>query len=129
MPPVAPALRREALLGQPARSGRFGCLADTGDSQPGRIQLGFVAGELGDMLDHLAAQDVVGFTGSAATARMLRVDPDDPVQNLDGGARYLRAMYDRFRDWRLALAAYNAGAAYAFTRSGTTWSSRKTRVS
>ena len=43
------------------------------------------------------------------TAQLLRVDPDDPLQNLDGGARYLRMMYDRFGDWRLALAAYNAG--------------------
>ena len=44
-----------------------------------------------------------------ATARMLGVNPRDPIQNLDGGARYLRAQYERFRDWRLALAAYNAG--------------------
>ncbi len=43
------------------------------------------------------------------TARMMRVDPHDPVQNLDGGARYLRLQYDAFGDWRLALAAYNAG--------------------
>lgn len=44
-----------------------------------------------------------------ATARYLRVDPNDPGQNLEGGARYLREQYDRFRSWRLALAAYNAG--------------------
>jgi soluble lytic murein transglycosylase-like protein len=43
------------------------------------------------------------------TARMLGVNPDDPLQNLEGGARYLRMMHDRFGDWRLALAAYNAG--------------------
>jgi soluble lytic murein transglycosylase-like protein len=43
------------------------------------------------------------------TARLLRVDPTDPDQNLEGGARYLRMMYDRFGSWRLALAAYNAG--------------------
>ncbi len=43
------------------------------------------------------------------TAALLGVDPHDPHQNLDGGARYLRMMYDRFGDWRLALAAYNAG--------------------
>lgn len=43
------------------------------------------------------------------TAAMLGVNPRDPRQNLDGGARYLRAQYDRFRSWKLALAAYNAG--------------------
>ena len=43
------------------------------------------------------------------TARALGVDPADPGQNLEGGARYLRAQFDRFRSWRLALAAYNAG--------------------
>ena len=44
-----------------------------------------------------------------ATARTLRVDPRDPAQNLDGGARYLAAQYRQFGSWRLALAAYNAG--------------------
>ena len=43
------------------------------------------------------------------TAAQLGVDPDDPIQNLKGGARYLREQYDRFGDWSLALAAYNAG--------------------
>lgn len=43
------------------------------------------------------------------TAQMLRVDPNDPRQNLDGGARYLRMMFDKFGNWQLALAAYNAG--------------------
>lgn len=43
------------------------------------------------------------------TARDLGVDPHDPHENLDGGARYLRKQYETFRDWRLALAAYNAG--------------------
>ncbi len=44
-----------------------------------------------------------------ATARRLRVDPGDPYQNLDGGARYLSRQYRRFKSWPLALAAYNAG--------------------
>ena len=44
-----------------------------------------------------------------ATARKLGVDIRDPLENLDGGARYLRQMFDRFGSWRLALAAYNAG--------------------
>lgn len=43
------------------------------------------------------------------TARDLGVDPNDPIQNLDGSARYLRQQYDTFGDWTNALAAYNAG--------------------
>ncbi|MFY9239808.1 MAG: transglycosylase SLT domain-containing protein [Roseovarius sp.] len=43
------------------------------------------------------------------TAAYLRVDPHDPKQNLEGGARYLAKQYREFGSWRLALAAYNAG--------------------
>lgn len=43
------------------------------------------------------------------TAAKLGVNASDPVQNLHGGARYLRMMYNQFGSWRLALAAYNAG--------------------
>ncbi|HET8678641.1 MAG TPA: lytic transglycosylase domain-containing protein [bacterium] len=43
------------------------------------------------------------------TARGLRVDPRDPRQNIEGGLRYLRQLYDRFKRWDLALAAYHSG--------------------
>jgi hypothetical protein len=45
------------------------------------------------------------------TARRFGVsDPFDPEQNMDGGARYLRWLLDKFNNDRvLALAAYNAG--------------------
>lgn len=60
-----------------------------------------------------AAVSEKGATGLAQlmpeTAEALGVDIADPEANLDGGARYLRQMYDRFGSWDLALAAYNAG--------------------
>jgi soluble lytic murein transglycosylase len=36
-------------------------------------------------------------------------DPFRAEDNVYGGTRYLRAMYDRFGDWERAIAAYNAG--------------------
>lgn len=44
-----------------------------------------------------------------ATAKLLRVDPHDRIENLDGGARYLIAQITEFRTLSLAVAAYNAG--------------------
>jgi soluble lytic murein transglycosylase-like protein len=47
------------------------------------------------------------------TAALLRVDPHDPYQNLQGAARYLYGLLSRFHNsphrYALAFAAYNAG--------------------
>lgn len=43
------------------------------------------------------------------TALGLGVDRFNSAENLSGGARYLRQQIDRFGQFRLALAAYNAG--------------------
>jgi len=54
-----------------------------------------------------------------ATAAELGVDPLDPVQSINGAARYLRRLYDNFQDWQLALAAYNFG--WGNVERGRTW--------
>lgn len=49
------------------------------------------------------------------TAADLGVDPKDPKQNAEAGARYLRSLLEKYKNSadpvRLALAAYNAGPA------------------
>lgn len=52
------------------------------------------------------------------TAAQLGVNPTDPAQNLEGGARYLAMQYRKFGNWRLALAAYNAGPQAVETHGG-----------
>jgi len=47
------------------------------------------------------------------TALLLKVDPYDPEQNMEGGVRYFAFLLDTFKDLDLALIAYNAGPGYA----------------
>ncbi|NBN62288.1 phenylacetic acid degradation bifunctional protein PaaZ [Pannonibacter tanglangensis] len=49
-------------------------IIDSGLLPDGALQL--VSGSIGSMLDHVTAQDVVTFTGSASTGRMLRSHPE-----------------------------------------------------
>ncbi|GAA4529734.1 phenylacetic acid degradation bifunctional protein PaaZ [Amycolatopsis samaneae] len=48
-------------------------IIESGILPEGTVQ--FVAGSVGDLLDHVTAQDLVSFTGSASTARKLRAHP------------------------------------------------------
>lgn len=79
-----------------------------------------------DLLARMAYQEsrfrediINGTTSSAAGARGLMqivprwhpgVDPLDPYAAIDYAARFLRSLYDQFKSWKLAVAAYNAGA-------------------
>ena len=75
-----------------------------------RLLASLVKHESGFRAEARSHAGAVGLTQlMPATARGLGVDPHDPLQNLDGGARYLRSMLDRFGRTELALAAYNAG--------------------
>lgn len=51
----------------------FRMIVDSGILPPGAVQ--FVAGSVGDLLDHLTGQDVISFTGSAETSGRLRDHP------------------------------------------------------
>jgi soluble lytic murein transglycosylase-like protein len=42
-----------------------------------------------------------------ATAAALGVDPTDVNDNIHGGVKYLRQIYDRYGDWTLAVQRYN----------------------
>lgn len=71
---------------------------------------GLVQAESGFRPDVVSHAGAIGLAQlMPGTAEGLGVDPHDPVQNLDGGARYLREQLDRFGSVELALAAYNAG--------------------
>ncbi|MCO6388008.1 phenylacetic acid degradation bifunctional protein PaaZ [Aliihoeflea sp. 40Bstr573] len=52
----------------------FRMIVESGILPEGAVQ--FIAGSTGDLIDRLTCQDVVSFTGSAATASMLRANPN-----------------------------------------------------
>ena len=66
--------------------------------------------ESGGRASAVSSAGAIGLTQlMEATARELGVNPWNPEENLMGGARYLKQMYNKFGRWDLALAAYNAG--------------------
>jgi len=77
---------------------------------PEGLFLKLVQQESGWNPDVVSAKGAVGLAQLMPdTADHLGVDETDPQSNLEGGARYLSMMYERFGSWKLALAAYNAG--------------------
>lgn len=111
--PEAPAQREAALTASPAP---FAPLLDAAAERAGldrKLLQALVAVESGFQAQAVSPAGAAGLTqlmpGTAAEFGVL--DPFDPAENLAGGAAYLAAQIARFRDVRLALAAYNAGPA------------------
>jgi len=74
------------------------------------LLLKVIEAESGGNQDSVSGAGAVGLMQlMPGTARDLGVDPNDPMQNVRGGARYLRQQLDEFGDIPTALAAYNAG--------------------
>jgi hypothetical protein len=75
-----------------------------------RLLAALVWGESEFTPDAVSRSGAIGLTQlMPATAAGLGVDPTDPIQNLDGGARFLASMIRQFGSVELGLAAYNAG--------------------
>lgn len=68
-----PAIVKPATATAYLAEAAFRILIETGKVPPGALQL--VIGPIGDLFDHLTGQDVVSFTGSAATAARLKAHP------------------------------------------------------
>ncbi len=69
--------------------------------------------------DAVSPAGAVGLTQlMPATAAGLGVDPHDPLENLEGGARYLAAQIRRFGSVELGLAVYQAGPAAVAAAGG-----------
>ena len=63
-----------------------------------------------DAISSKGAQGLMQLMPATAT-RFGVIDPFDPAQNIEGGARYLAWLLDEFGSLELALAGYNAGEA------------------
>ena len=68
-----PVIVKPATVTAPVAEAAFRLIVDSAILPDGAVQM--VAGDLGDLLDHLDCQDVVSFTGSADTAHRLRANP------------------------------------------------------
>ena len=57
---------------------------------------------------HVGAMGLMQLMPTTAAALGV-TDAWDPIQNIDGGCRYIREQLDNFGDYHLAVAAYHAG--------------------
>lgn len=110
MPALTMQITREAALRR-QQYWRHVADAECRHGLPSGILDALVLQESRYLPDAMSAAGALGLAQlMPATARSLGVhDRLDPLANLEGGARFLRTMLDRFGSVSLALAAYNAG--------------------
>ncbi len=125
----APAITASTAIPQP---GQVAVLPESGQRWASAIESAAAAAGVDPTLLGALVEAESGFDQSAvshagalglaqlmpATARGLGVNPADPMQNLLGGARYLKEQLDRFGSIELALAAYNAGPGRVMAAGG-----------
>jgi soluble lytic murein transglycosylase-like protein len=102
VPPPAPPTQSPAELAE-AAAHKYGL--------PANLVRSVMAAESANRPTAISPKGAIGLMQlMPSTAKDLGVDPTDPVQNVDGGARLLRDLLLKY-DGRLwhALAAYNAG--------------------
>jgi soluble lytic murein transglycosylase-like protein len=109
-PPAVPAASPAATAPSPAPEQ----LADRAAQKyglPSSLLRSVMKAESGFHPQAVSAKGAVGLMQlMPSTARDLGADPRDPAQNVDAGARYLRALLEKYSgELRPALAAYNAG--------------------
>ena len=97
----------------PASASRWASAIESAAFQAGvdpRLLAAVTWAESGFDPDAVSRAGAIGLTQlMPATAAGLGVDPTDPIQNLEGGARYLAWTIEEFGSVELGLAAYNAG--------------------
>ncbi len=77
---------------------------------PPKLFIALIQQESNFNINAISPKGAIGLTQlMPETAKGLRINPKIPILNIDGGARYLAAQYQKFKSWKLALAAYNAG--------------------
>lgn len=110
--------------GLPAAGQRWAGAVDAAAARAGvdgRFFAALVWSESSFNPDAVSSAGAIGLAQlTPATAEELGVDPWDPIENLSGGARYLRDQLTRFWDLELGLGAYNAGPGRASQGSSRT---------
>jgi soluble lytic murein transglycosylase-like protein len=110
MPPTAVAAAGDVAAGAATYGAQIDDAARRNGVDPALLR-GLIRQESGFNPAAKSSAGAIGLTQlMPTTAASLGVDPTDPTQAIEGGARYLRQQLDTFGgDESKALAAYNAG--------------------